>query len=423
MPSSTLTINEQVKARWANGERLLHLGFGESRFAVHKKLRSALCEHSVEKSYLPSKGYAPLCESVARYYGDKLKLDFESSLVMIGPGSKALIYALQLALKADLFLPTPSWVSYAPQADLLGNRHFYIPQSNQLGFEFELSALDALVKASGNERKLLIINSPNNPTGQMYSTEFLEELAKYCRQQKILIISDEIYGLVQHGKIEHHSIATFYPEGTLVLGGLSKHLSIGGWRIGVALLPNTPSGRKLMAALEVIASEIWSSVATPVQFAAQVAYSNDDDIETYIKTCTAIHGVRTQFLYSGLTKLDIRCAYPNGAFYLAASFDHWKPQLKLLGIQTSAQLASYLLDTHDLATLACDSFGMASDQMTLRLASSYLDMERDEDSQRLIDLFESNIDHDVFMSRQHHPNMHAALDGFELFVRGLADTR
>ena len=419
-PSSTLAINEQVKARWSRGERVLHLGFGESRFAVHEKLRTALAAHAVEKSYLASKGHAPLCESVAHYYSQKLGLRFDPGQVMIGPGSKALIYAVQLALGADLLLPTPSWVSYAPQASLLGNQHFYIPQGEQPGCYFDISALDKTVQTSTNGQKLLIINSPNNPTGQMYSADFLKELATYCRQHNILVISDEIYALVQHGNITHQSIAEYYPEGTFVLGGLSKHLSIGGWRLGIALLPDTQAGRKLMKALEIIASEVWSSVAAPVQYAAQVAYSNDTNIEAYIDTCTAIHGTRTRFLYAGLTTLGIRCTEPNGAFYTSANFDYWKPQLNRLGINSSAQLANYLLEKHDLATLACDSFGMDPATMSLRLASSYLDMERDEDSQRLTALFERNVGEEAFMSEQHHPNMHAALAEFERFVRRLS---
>ncbi|NNF16105.1 MAG: aminotransferase class I/II-fold pyridoxal phosphate-dependent enzyme, partial [Gammaproteobacteria bacterium] len=193
-PSSTLAINEQVKARWAQGHRLLHMGFGESRFAVHEKLHAALCEHASQKSYLPSKGDPALCASVASYYNIKSGLDINASQVIIGPGSKALIYAVQLALGADLFLPTPSWVSYAPQARLLGLQHFYIPQGKQFGCHFELAALDELIRRSTNDNKLLIINSPNNPTGQMYPAEFLQALADYCRQHKILVISDEIYG-------------------------------------------------------------------------------------------------------------------------------------------------------------------------------------------------------------------------------------
>ena len=418
VPSSTLAINETVKDRWAKGQRVLHMGFGESRFAVHPKLQQALKDNSAQKSYLAAKGLPELCKSVATYYSDKLGLDILPKQVIIGQGSKPLIFALQQALDADLFLPTPSWVSYAPQAELLNNKFFYIPSNAKDNYRFDHKAFDQLVKQSSNPNKLLIINSPNNPTGQMFTAEFLQELADYCRKEKILVISDEIYYLVSHGEQKHISIAEFYPEGTFILGGLSKHLSIGGWRIGVAILPNTVSGDRLMAAMTVIASEIWSSVASPIQYAAVTAYSNDKDIEAYIETCTQIHGVRTSFMYEALTALGIVCTKPQGGFYITANFDTWSVKLKALGIKTSSQLAKYLLEKHDLATLPADAFGVPAETLSLRLAISYLDLENDNDSQRLIDLFES-LAEDEFLSDKNHPNIHAAIKEFNIFTNGL----
>ena len=415
-PSSTLAINETVKQRWAKCETVYHMGFGESRFAVHPKLQQALKDNAAQKSYLSAKGLPELCESVASYYSEKLGLDFLPKQVIIGPGSKPLIFALQQALDADLFLPTPSWVSYAPQAELLKNKFFYIPSKAKNNYQFAFEAFDKLVKQSSNPNKLLIINSPNNPTGQMLSAEFLQNLATYCRKRNILVLSDEIYFLVAHPKQRHTSIAEFYPEGTFILGGLSKHLSIGGWRVGVAVLPNTVSGERLMAAMSVVASETWSSVAAPIQYAAITAYSGDEDIESYIKTCTRIHGVRTQFLYNQLTNLGILCTKPEGAFYITANFNSWAEQLKTIGVNTSAELAKYLLDKHDLATLAADSFGAQEDVLSLRLASSYLDMEKDTDSKRLVDLYVSDISENEFMSSENHPNTHAVVQEFMRFI-------
>jgi len=414
-PSSTLAINEEVKHRWAQGKRVLHMGFGESRFAVHPKLQKALQDNSAAKSYLPSKGLPELRQAVATYYNDKLKLNYTSEQVLIGPGSKALIYALQLVLDADLFMPTPSWVSYAPQAELLQNNFFYIPSEVKNGHEFSLEAFAQTLKQSTNNKKLLILNSPNNPTGKMLSKEFLKELAEFCKQKNILVISDEIYFRVAYGDIPHYSIAKYYPEGTLILGGLSKHLSIGGWRMGVALLPNTAAGKELMQATAVVASEVWSSVAAPIQYAAVMAYSNDIDIETYIQTCTEIHGVRTNFIYDKLHELGIVCTKPTGAFYITANFDPWAEQLKKKGISTSSQLAKYLLNKHDLATLSADSFGIQENTLSLRLASSYLDMEKDTDSERLIDLY-NNSRKNEFMHKSNHPNMHAAIQEFSKFI-------
>ena len=226
-PSSTLFINESVAALWARGERVLHMGIGESRFGVHPKLQAALSSSVEQKSYSPARGLRDLCEIIADYYTEKLALPIAPHQVIVGPGSKALIYALQMALDADLYLPTPSWVSYAPQAQLLNKSVFHIPSRVAEGYRFDLNEFDSLILAAGKTQKLLVINSPNNPTGQMLDEQFLKELAEYCRKENVLVLSDEIYFLIRHGDVQHCSIAKYYPEGTFVLGGLSKHLSIG----------------------------------------------------------------------------------------------------------------------------------------------------------------------------------------------------
>ncbi len=420
--SSTLFINEEVTRLWQAGENVFHLGFGESRFAVHPKLQAALVQQAHSKSYLPALGLPSLREKVARYYSAKLSLDVSPKQVIIGPGSKALIYALQMALDADLFLPSPSWVSYAPQAHLLNKAFSYIPSRVAENYRFDLDAFDAMVQGSDKAQKLLIINSPNNPTGQMLDEVFLQELAAYCRQENVLVISDEIYFLIRHGDIDHVSIAKYYPEGSFILGGLSKHLSLGGWRLGIAIIPDDESGERLTGAVQTIASETWSSVSSPVQHAALTAYSGDSDIEAYITQCSAIHGIRTRYLYHQLRALGVTCTYPQGAFYLAANFDKWAAGLRDKGIHTSVELAKVLLARHHIATLATDAFGIPKETFSLRLACSYIDMETDADSDRLLALHGSKISDDEFMSDKHHPNMNACIAEFASFISWIEAT-
>ncbi|MFT6101365.1 MAG: aspartate/methionine/tyrosine aminotransferase, partial [Arenicella sp.] len=181
VPSSTLYINEAVNQLWRQGEQAFHMGFGESRFDVHPRLKSSLIDNANKKSYLPARGLPELIDSVASYYTSKLNTPFSPSQVIVGPGSKSLIFGLQMVMNADLFLPTPSWVSYAPQAQLLGNKVSYIPSSVEDNYQLDIDALDDLVKKSDNPCKLLIINSPNNPTGEVMSDDFLKKLADYCR--------------------------------------------------------------------------------------------------------------------------------------------------------------------------------------------------------------------------------------------------
>lgn len=421
-PSPTLSINEVVNRMWRNGEQVFHMGFGESRFNVNPTLQQALATHADKKSYLPAQGLPELTKAVANYYSHKLGNTFAANQVIVGPGSKLLIYGLQTILRADVFLPTPSWVSYAPQATLVGNDFFYIPSTVESDYELQIAALDKLVQASDNPRKLLIINSPNNPTGQMLSGQFLQDLANYCRANKLLVLSDEIYSQVTTGEVEHISISNFYPEGTFVLGGLSKHLSIGGWRLGVALLPNTDFGHTLMKEMVLFASETWSAVSAPIQYAAMSAYSLAPTMERYIADCRSIHGIRTRYFRRALSEMGIICSRAEGAFYIAANFDRFADKLCELEINTSAQLAAHLLEKYRIASLPGSDFGIPQETLTLRLSTSYLDMETSEDAQRIFDLYKKGIATEVFMSEDNHPVTQQALSAFRGFAGSVSQS-
>ena len=416
--SPTLKINEAVSQRWRNGETVYHLGFGESRFPVHPLLLDALTEYGRAKSYLAAKGLPELLEAVAGYYTRHLGTPFSASQVVVGPGSKGLIFAVQMAMSAELFLPSPSWVSYAPQAEMLGKPVRYIPSRVEDDYRIDLEAFDRMLADCGTEQRLLVINSPNNPTGIMLDDATLAEIADFCRERNVIVMSDEIYFRVR-GERPHRSIASYYPEGTIVLGGLSKHLSVGGWRLGVALLPATPGGEALLKAVEAIASEIWSAVAAPVQHAAIVAYEGRPEIEEYTTTCSAIHGIRTRHLKEGLEALGVRCTAAEGAFYITPNFDHWREPLAKNGVRTSDDLAAYLLGEHGIATLPCSVFGLPPEMLSLRITSSYLDMENDSDGDRILELYAS--DPDTLMSPEHHPNFAACLEEFGRFVESLED--
>lgn len=415
-PSSTLHINETVNQRWQRGENVFHMGFGESRFEVHPKIQRALRAHTHQKSYLPAQGLPALCDQVAQYYSHHLDASFKAEQVIIGPGSKALIYGLQMALESDLFLPSPSWVSYAPQATLLGLKHHYLPSSVEDDYRFDLEAFAALVGQSSNPNKLLVINSPNNPTGQVWDAGLLKEIAAYCRQHEIFVLSDEIYFRVLHEDAIHHSIVNEYPEGTFVLGGLSKHLSIGGWRLGVGLLPDTEMGCELMTRLRVISSETWSGVSAPIQYSAITAYENDADIEEYVAQCAQLHGVRTGYFREALVLLGVHCPRPHGAFYLMPNFNFIAEPLARAGVNTSADLAKYLLEHHALATLPGEDFGLPPETLSLRLATSYLDMEDADAAERIYALHQQGLSASELMSKAHHPNTHGAIDAFRAFA-------
>ena len=267
---------------------------------------------------------------------------------------------------------------------------------------------------------ILLINSPNNPTGRMFDIHFLEELAQFSRQEGLVVISDEIYGLVTHGQKRHRSISRFYPEGSVALGGLSKHLSLGGWRLGVAILPPNRAGEQLMRALRTIASETWSATTAPVQFAALVAYGEDPDVMSYIKECAHLHAIRTQYFWRKLTEMGVRCPQPEGGFYLFPDFLRWREPLARLGIKTSSDLAVYLLDKYRLATLPGSVFGAPAEDLSLRLSTSYLDMETPERAQAILNAYREGHDPETLME-VYHPNTQIALARFRRFLQDLED--
>jgi aspartate/methionine/tyrosine aminotransferase len=373
--SPTLAINEAIAARRAAGRAVIHLGFGEASFPLHPLLRAALAEHATSTSYAPVLGIPALRQAIAGYLARTRGLNVPAEQIAVGPGSKPLLYALMQVLAGDLLLPAPSWVSYAPHAHLAGRRviavetdasdhHTLMPQA--------LSAALERARNDGADPRMLLVNSPSNPTGRMFERGAVEAVARWAREQGITIISDEIYAELAHGWSAHVSPATFYPEGTIVTGGLSKAFSAGGWRLGYAALPATEAGAQVMAALRALASEIWSSATTPVQEAAAAAFSPNAELETYVRRSAKLHGYMAGRLHQTLSSLGVLCARPAGAFYLYPDFAPWREALAARGVTTSAGLARLLLDEWDIATLPGEAFGDQPKALRLRVATSLL---------------------------------------------------
>jgi aspartate/methionine/tyrosine aminotransferase len=364
---------------------------------------------------------ASLREAIAEFYRRRFRLAVTPGQVVIGPGSKSLLYALLLVLGDEVILPQPSWVSYAPQAHLSGKPVLWVPTRPEEDFQLEINVLRRNMEESrqdwGNP-ELLVLNSPNNPTGTMLHPQRVQALADFAREEQLMVLSDEIYALVAHGSVPHASVAHHYPEGTIVLGGLSKHLSLGGWRFGLAILPAGRMGKALRRALRNIAGSIWSCVAAPIQYAALVAYGGDAEVEAFIDRCARMHAIRTRYVYEQLVAAGIPCVEPSGAFYLFPTFSCWKESLAAQGVYASDDLADYLLSRYELATLPGTAFGCAPDNLCLRLSSSYLDASTDEKAANLVEAFERDPDPERFI-QDHHPRLREACARFAQFAADL----
>jgi aspartate/methionine/tyrosine aminotransferase len=373
--SATLSVNEAVAKRRAAGRETIHLGFGEASFPLHPLLATALAEAARHTGYAPVLGLPKLRQAIAEYLARKRGLAFSPDQIIVAPGSKPLLYALLQVLEGDLLLPVPSWVSYAPQARQAGRKVTGVetdPVDCHRLTPHALSQAMLQARKDGANPRILIVNTPSNPTGSMFERVDVEAIALWAREEGVTLISDEIYAELAHGWREHISPASFYPEGCIVTGGLSKAFSAGGWRLGYAALPPTSGGTMAMAALRGLASEIWSSTATPVQEAAIVAYSSDESIEQYVHQSALVHGYLAGRLYKSLADLDVPCPRPAGGFYLYPDFSPWRSTLATMGIKTGSELVNYLLEEWDIATLPGFAFGEPPDSLRLRLATSLL---------------------------------------------------
>jgi aspartate aminotransferase len=374
-PSPTLSLNERMGQQPSAGKPILDLGFGEASFPLHPLLKEALREAPARTQYAPVLGLPALRAAIAEYVVKTRGVSASAEYAMVAPGSKALLYALLQVLEGDLLLPIPSWVSYAPQARLAGKR--IIPVATDPADPCRLTPeqlTEALTRGQqeGATPGLLLINSPNNPTGGMLDGGDMEAVAVWARAAQVTLISDEIYAELAHGWREHVSPARFYPEGTLITGGLSKAFSAGGWRLGYVAIPQSAEGSQLLAALSALASEIWSAAATPIQEAAVVAFTPNPDISSYVQSSARLHAAVTTRIYQTLRALGILCPRPAGAFYLYPDFAPWRACLLARGVRTSQELASYLSDTWGIATLPGTAFGEPPEALRLRLVTSRL---------------------------------------------------
>ncbi len=389
--SPTLAMNEAVARRRAEGKETLHLGFGEAMFPLHPALREALAAAVESTGYAPVAGMLKLRQAIAGYIERTRGVSCGADQVVVGPGSKPLIYALLQVLDGDVLVPQPSWVSYGPQVRLAG--HQVIPVATDPSDHHRLTpeALNKAVRAAhalGAKPRVLIVNSPSNPTGSMFAEEDVAALGAWARARGMTIISDEIYAELAHGWRPHVSPARVYPAGSIITGGLSKAFSAGGWRLGYAILPPGARGALPGKALRALASEIWSAAATPIEEAAIAAFTPNADLDAYVRRSARIHGHVTHALYQTLVELGIVCPKPAGGFYLYPDFAPWRDVLAQLGVATSPQLASYLLDQWAIATLPGVAFGEEPEALRLRLATSMLcsapaDLAPDEQAAQL----------------------------------------
>ena len=372
-PSSTLLINETSRRLEEQGKKIFKFGFGQSPFKVPEDIVKELKDNAHQNKYLPMQGLSELRNAVSKHTSKKKNYNYKSENVIIGPGSKELMFLLHIIFDGEIILPAPSWVSYAPQA-ILGRNKVQILQTKRENNWFPTATeIEEIVLKDKNKNYLLFLNSPNNPSGQI--CENLEEIASIAKKYNLIILSDEIYSELSF-KGNYQSISNFCPEKTIISTGLSKWCGAGGWRLGYFLVPDSLIEIKNM--INVLASETFSAVSAPIQYAAIKAYENDHS--NFINKSRNILSAVGNYVYENLRSNKVLINKPQGGFYLMPEFLNKK-------FNTSSDMCDSILKDTGVALLPGSDFGFDQDQMLARLSFTDFDgqefMNKIEDNQKI----------------------------------------
>ena len=315
-PSSTLAVQAKAKELRARGVNVISFGAGEPDFDTPERIKDAAIQamRRGQTKYTEVGGIPELRAAVCTKFQRDNDLHYEPADVLISVGAKHTLFNLFTAMLDpgdEVLVPSPYWVSYPEQVKLVGGVPVAVTTDEATGFDLDLDRLRAAVTP---RTKVIVLNSPNNPTGAIFSRAALEAIARLAVERDLFVVSDECYEPVTY-EGRHFSIAQLGPEvkaRTLVVNTCSKAYAMTGWRIGFAAGP-----RELIRAMTDVQSQVTSNASSIAQWAAVEALSGPQDD---VAKMAAEFDRRRRLIVAGLNALPgVGCVMPKGAFYAFAN--------------------------------------------------------------------------------------------------------
>ncbi len=330
----------------AQGRRILHLEIGQPDYSTFEHVSQAGIQaiQNGQTRYNPPAGLTPLREAIARDAGERHNLEIKTAQVVVGPGAKPGLFFPTLALVeagGEVIYPDPGFPTYAAMIAVAGGMPVPVPLREENDFSFDLKAFDALVN---NSTKLIVLNSPANPTGGVIPLADLEHIAQKAREVGAWVMSDEIYSRLAYDGKTVPSIASLpgMQERTIIVDGFSKTYAMTGWRLGYMIMPE-----KLAERVELLLTHSIGCTATFTQIAGIAALHGSQD---QAEAMAAEYQQRRDRIVSGLNAIPgVHCRTPQGAFYVF-------PNIKSFGL-SSREIARRLLDEAGVAVLSGTDFG------------------------------------------------------------------
>ena len=350
-PSPTLAVDAKAKELKAAGEDVCGFGAGEPDFDTPSFIKEAGAKALADgkTKYAPAGGLPDLRAALAQQYNELGVLkDINPAQVVVSPGGK---YSCYLAILAtcgpgdEVLIPAPYWVSYPEMAKLAGATPKFIFAGDDQGFKVSANQIEGSLTP---QTKLVILNSPSNPTGCLYSREEMEEIVELACKKNFLLMSDEIYEYLLYDGVEHHRPASFGEDAAnrvITVSGFSKTFSMTGWRLGT--LVANPVIAKAVASLQ---SQTTSNATTFAQYGALAAIKNWDQSVSAVSEMLVHFDRRRLKLLEGLQEINgIRCLRAQGAFYLF-------PNISNFGL-SSEEFSARLLEEEKVAVVSGHAFG------------------------------------------------------------------
>ncbi|MER2113557.1 MAG: pyridoxal phosphate-dependent aminotransferase [Solibacillus isronensis] len=377
-PSSTLAITAKAKELKEQGIDVIGLGAGEPDFNTPDNILNA-AKQSMDAGltkYTPAGGLPALKKAIIDKLARDNNLTYKANEIIVGVGAKHVLYTLfQVILNEgdEVIIPIPYWVSYPEQVKLAGGVPVYVEGTQEQNFKITAQQLR---NAITEKTKAVIINSPSNPSGMIYSKEELAELAQVAEEMDILIVSDEIYEKLVYNGIEHYSIAEVsdaVKARTIVVNGVAKSHSMTGWRIGYAAGDAT-----IIKAMTDLASHSTSNATTTAQYATIEAYNGSQDA---VEKMRQAFESRLEAIFPKLAAIPgVKVLKPQGAFYLLPDVSETAEKT---GYTSVDDFVSALLTEANVAVIPGSGFGAPA---TIRLSYA-TSLELLEEAVRRIDAF------------------------------------
>jgi aspartate aminotransferase len=361
-PSPTLAVDAKAKALQAAGKDVCIFGAGEPDFDTPEFIKEACAKalRDGQTKYIASSGLPALRAALAADYRARGFGDVKDSQIIVSPGGKFSCYLAILSVVSpgdEVIIPAPYWVSYPEMVKLADGIPRFLFAGDETGFRISPAQLRAAITP---KTRLVVLNSPSNPTGAVYPRAELEALVRVCVEAGVYILSDEIYEHLLYDGVQHASPATFSPEAaklTLTASGFSKTYAMTGWRLGTLMAPP-----KIAAAVGDLQSQMTSNATSFAQFGALAAMQQPEKARAAVAAMLQVFDRRRLLLWKGLNALPGgRCFRSQGAFYLF-------PNISAFGL-TSGQFAAQLLEEELVALVPGNAFG-ADDYVRLSYATS-----------------------------------------------------